>query len=92
MIWGSGPTERHICASSEPRDDSSFEGYHKVFDVEKGVAYDLDANEAGDGIALTPDGLCHHCSVMINNDKVDRRVHSCSYVSGTKQTTYSSLV
>lgn len=59
MIWGFGPTEQYIFASSEPRDDDCFEGYHKVFDVEIGNAYDLDAKEAGDSIALMPDGLYH---------------------------------
>ena len=59
MIWGFGPTEQYIFASSEPKDDNCFEGYHKAFDVEKGTAYDLDAKEAGDSIALMPDGLYH---------------------------------
>jgi hypothetical protein len=82
MIWGFGPTEQYIYASSEPKDDKCFEGYHKIFDVEKGASYDLDSKEAGDCLALTPDGLCHYIFAMISNDMVDRRVHSCPRFPG----------
>ncbi|KAF8623044.1 hypothetical protein AX15_006550 [Amanita polypyramis BW_CC] len=70
MIWGYGPTEHLICASSEPKADDCFEGYHKVFDVEKGVSYDLDSKEAGDSIGLTPDG-----STLVHASRGPNRKH-----------------
>ncbi|KAK2463584.1 hypothetical protein APHAL10511_004335 [Amanita phalloides] len=60
IIWGFGPTAHLICASSEPIDDDCSDGYHKLFDVKEGIkegkSYDLDAKEAGDTLALMPDG------------------------------------
>jgi len=70
MIWGFGPTEQYIYASSEPKDDKCFEGYHKIFDVEKGASYDLDSKEAGDCLALTPDG-----STLVHASRGPNRKH-----------------
>ncbi|KAA1471564.1 hypothetical protein DENSPDRAFT_850311 [Dentipellis sp. KUC8613] len=57
MVWGHNDTAHHIFASSEPKDPSDDEGYHKVFDIGKlDVAYELDAKESGDGMAITSTG------------------------------------
>ncbi|TFY72890.1 hypothetical protein EVG20_g115 [Dentipellis fragilis] len=57
MVWGHNDTAHHIFASSEPKDLSDSEGYHKVFDIgQLDVAYELDAKESGDGMAINSTG------------------------------------
>ncbi|KAF8845050.1 WD40 repeat-like protein [Paxillus ammoniavirescens] len=57
-IWGDGPSKHFLFTSSEPlRDDVGDSGFHRAFDVLKGVrAIEFDATEAGDAAAVSPDG------------------------------------
>lgn len=66
MVWGRGPTENWLFASSEPdplilRDDVAkaiFTGRHIAVDiVGQEVPYDLQANEAGDSLCINPSGM-----------------------------------
>jgi hypothetical protein len=70
MIWGHESTAAYLFASSEPHGDVNFNGFHKGFDVEvQKVAFDFDANEAGDAISITQDGqgapLCCSLSSIV---------------------------
>lgn len=56
MVWGANSTSHFIFASSEPHDDG-VEGCHRAFDTNNGdLAYNLDATEAGDAMAISTDG------------------------------------
>jgi hypothetical protein len=58
MTWGRGITADYIYASTEPEDDEDFTGFHKAFDATVAkAAYTLDAEGAGDAIAMTNDGM-----------------------------------
>lgn len=56
--WGAGPTEDLLFTSSEPPAPNDIvTSYHRVWDTKKQrLAFELDANEAGDAIAISPDG------------------------------------
>lgn len=60
VLWGCGPTERHMYTSSEPRDpegDSKDKGFHHAHDVSRGVRlFRFDAEESGDTGTISPDG------------------------------------
>ncbi|KAF8637653.1 hypothetical protein AX17_002721 [Amanita inopinata Kibby_2008] len=65
MIWGTEATDHYIFASTEPRADDCFDGYHKAFNVARGVCdYELDSHEAGDSLAIGP-----HGSVLIHTSR-----------------------
>jgi hypothetical protein len=60
MVWGVNSTPEFIFASSEPHNDDA-DGCHRAFDTNKGVlAYNLDAKEAGEAMAISPDGLSNY--------------------------------
>ncbi|KAI6130181.1 WD40-repeat-containing domain protein [Pisolithus croceorrhizus] len=56
--WGVGSTEDFLFTSSEPpAPDDTVTGYHRAWDTNRrSLAFELDANEAGDAVAITPDG------------------------------------
>lgn len=56
MVWGSGPTERCLFASSEPIDTNEFVGCHRIFDVERNTSAIINAKEAGDALCIDPFG------------------------------------
>ncbi|KIJ20946.1 hypothetical protein PAXINDRAFT_66506 [Paxillus involutus ATCC 200175] len=56
-IWGDGASKHFLFTSSEPQDDVGDSGFHRAFDVLKGVrVIEFDATEAGDAAAVSPDG------------------------------------
>jgi hypothetical protein len=56
MVWGANSTPEFIFASSEPHNDDA-EGCHRAFDTIKEVlVYEFDATEAGEAMAISPDG------------------------------------
>lgn len=56
MVWGCASTADHLFVSSEPI-KRIFTGAHKVYDVgAQKPAYEFDAEEAGDGIAIDQTG------------------------------------
>lgn len=67
MVWGTGPTEDCLFASSEPdpliRDEipeALFVGRHKAFDVENEKAlYEFQAEEAGDSLCINASGMAN---------------------------------
>ena len=56
MVWGSGPTERCLFASSEPIDTNEFVGCHRIFDLGRNTSAIIDAKEAGDALCVDPSG------------------------------------
>jgi hypothetical protein len=60
VLWGCGPTEHLIYASSEPRnsdDEGKDQGSHRAYDMSLGrELFSFSANEAGDAGAISPDG------------------------------------
>ncbi|KAK1219659.1 hypothetical protein PQX77_017610 [Marasmius sp. AFHP31] len=62
MVWGIGPTEGYIFATSEPVNHNAWKGSHLMFHVEntRGKDSRIELKEAdhesGDAIALSPDG------------------------------------
>ncbi|KAI6013545.1 WD40-repeat-containing domain protein [Pisolithus marmoratus] len=56
--WGVGSTENFLFTSSEPpAPDDTVTGYHRAWDAKRQcLAFELDVNEAGDAIAVNPDG------------------------------------
>ncbi|KAF9240722.1 WD40-repeat-containing domain protein [Melanogaster broomeanus] len=57
-VWGDGPSKHFLFTSSEPPHDGDIgKGYHRAFDVRKGVQIiEFDSTEAGDAAAVSPDG------------------------------------
>jgi len=56
ILWGSQTTADHLFISTEPT-ERTFEGLHKVFEVQsETVLYQFDVTEAGGVIALDSDG------------------------------------
>lgn len=65
MAWGSESTADHLFVSSEPR-ERTFTGAHKVFDLHtKKEAYQLDAQEAGDVLAVDSEGRLFDMVVVL---------------------------
>jgi hypothetical protein len=57
MAWGLQGTSTYIFASSEPPGEDEYRGFHGAFDINRLVkAYKFDAKEAGDALALDPNG------------------------------------
>lgn len=60
VLWGCGPTERHIYTSSEPHDhdgEGKDNGYHYAYDMSRSKPlFCFDAKESGDAGATSPDG------------------------------------
>lgn len=56
--WGVESTEDFLFTSSEPpAPDDTVTGYHRAWDTNRrSLAFQLDAHEAGDAIAISPDG------------------------------------
>ncbi|PFH51842.1 hypothetical protein AMATHDRAFT_46814 [Amanita thiersii Skay4041] len=68
MVWGYNTTEQYLFASSEPESDDCYEGFHRAFNMEKGVCdYELDTSEAGDCMEVVPNGTCFAPSCSSRN-------------------------
>lgn len=58
ILWGQGPSQHLLFASSEPTGKGDNTGFHRAFDTSRGaLAVQFDATEAGDAAALSPDGV-----------------------------------
>ena len=68
IVWGLEGTSHYLFASSESSGgDDNYTGFHRAFDLNKATfAYQFDANEAGDAIALSPNGKISVTSLSIN--------------------------
>lgn len=67
VVWGSGPTERHIYTSSEPYSDGEGgdKGFHRAHDASRSTQlFCFDAKESGDAGAISPDGKRVFYSLM----------------------------
>ncbi|KAI0005562.1 WD40-repeat-containing domain protein [Russula compacta] len=57
IVWGQCASADTLFASSEPQSMSDYSGYHAAFDPDQGRrAYEFDAKESGDSMALDADG------------------------------------
>ncbi|KAI9513082.1 WD40-repeat-containing domain protein [Russula earlei] len=57
IVWGHSASADTLFASSESHSMSDFGGYHVAFDPDQGRrAYEFNATESGDAMALDPDG------------------------------------
>ncbi|KAH7890777.1 WD40-repeat-containing domain protein [Phlebopus sp. FC_14] len=56
-VWGIDPSSHLLFTSSEPHEPTNDHGYHRAYDVVRGTtALDFDATEAGEALAISPDG------------------------------------
>jgi hypothetical protein len=57
IVWGREGSSQYLFASSEPSGEDDCRGFHRAFDLnQKKMAYEFDAKEAGDAIALSRHG------------------------------------
>lgn len=57
IVWGQCASADTLFASSEPQNMTDYSGYHVAFDPDQGRrAYEFDAKESGDSMALDADG------------------------------------
>ncbi|OAX43958.1 YVTN repeat-like/Quino protein amine dehydrogenase [Rhizopogon vinicolor AM-OR11-026] len=79
VLWGCGPTERHIYTSSEPHDpdgEGKDKGSHLAHDVSRGThLFRFDADESGDAAAISPDGRSYALITCGENNRHPLRLY-----------------
>ena len=65
IVWGQEASADTLFASSEAQNMTDYSGYHAAFDPDQGRrAYEFNAKESGDGMALDPDGSAFRLADM----------------------------
>ncbi|KAG0709299.1 WD40-repeat-containing domain protein [Suillus ampliporus] len=86
VLWGSGPTERHMYTSSEPHDsdgEGKDKGFHRVHDISRGrELFRFSADEAGDAGAVSPDGSTYVLITCGENNQHPIRLYDIARKSG----------